>query len=90
MRAAKSRIKRAAVLHNLRDLKPVPDCQTRWSAKIDMLLRFGRIKDELVEESKHEDAEIQIDDSIHFLSKVSTFRRMLDSIYAVANQLQAY
>ena len=52
MVSAKTRLKNAAILRNLTDLKPKLDNDTRWSGKFEVLQRFGRLRDDLIEVSE--------------------------------------
>jgi hypothetical protein len=43
MRAAKKKLRNAALLQNMTNLKPVMHNKTRWSGKYSMLKRFAQI-----------------------------------------------
>lgn len=53
-----------------------------------MLKRFYRIRDELVNASKHEDANFSIDSSVRFAGQVRRFCAMLSEIDVVTKSLQ--
>eukprot|EP00171_Calliarthron_tuberculosum_P002661 IDg2661t1 len=78
----------AAILRNLTELRPVMHNQTRWSGKFNMLQRFERLRDELISASQDVNADIHIDDSAHFLRKVTKYRTILGEINVVTKVLQ--
>eukprot|EP00171_Calliarthron_tuberculosum_P023317 IDg23317t1 len=88
MKAAKSKLKNAAVLRNLTDLRPIMNNVTRWSSTFEMLRRFGRIHDELIVASQNEESDIPIDCSVQFANKTVKYCSMLKEINHVTKRLQ--
>lgn len=78
-------LKNAAVLRNITDLKPVLPNVTRWSGMLHMLKRFYRIRDELLDASKHKDSNFSIDASDLFASKLRRLFAMLSEIDVVSH-----
>ena len=69
MRAARTRLRNAAVLKNLTDLRPVMHNDTRWRGKRFMSVRFNQIRTELIAAAADDDSDIPIDASNVFLTK---------------------
>jgi len=88
MKAAKPKLKSAAVLRNLTKLRPILYNKTRWSGKHDMLARFVKIRSELIEASQHDDANIIISSELAYDQKVSKFEEMLSEINIATKMLQ--
>lgn len=88
MKSAKSKLKNAAVLRNITDLRPIINNATRWSGKSDMLERYLRLRDDLIEASGEPNADIQMDTTIRFKNKVVRYAAMLQEINAVTKYLQ--
>lgn len=82
------RLKNVAVLRNICDSNPVLPNETRWSGKYELLQRFYRIRDELIEASEHDDANILIDSSSSFFINVRRHCHILAEINVVAKSLQ--
>ena len=81
-------LKNAAILRNITDLKPVLPNETRWSGKFEMLKRFHRIRNDLLEASRHEDSSLIKDNSPRLASRVRRYRDMLGEINVVTKSLQ--
>ncbi len=75
MKGARKKIKNAPIIRNLTELRPVMNCPTPWTGKFDMLSKFETLRSDLIEVSQHEDADLKIEETIHFAAKVNTFRR---------------
>jgi hypothetical protein len=89
MLSAKRKLKNAALLRNLTNLKPVIHNKTRWSGKHFMLTRFLRIRDELIEVADNEESvELDINTSAQFLAKVKKNHGHLKEINAVTVFMQ--
>jgi len=88
MKAAKTKLKSAAILRNLTKLRPILHNKTRWSSKYDMIARFTRIRNKLIEASQSNDAEIPIAPDIAYGSKVSKYENMLSEINVATKMLQ--
>ena len=88
MKSAKNSLKNAALLSNLTKLKPVLYNKTRWSGKHDMLQRFIRIRQDLIDVSVHENADIEISDSRQFLRKAEKFQRIMAELNIVTKIMQ--
>jgi DNA-binding transcriptional MerR regulator len=90
MRAAKQKLKNAALLRNITDLKPVMHNKTWWSGKYLMLKRLGQIRSELIDVSNAEESDLPIDCSIGFANKVRKYTRQLHKIDGVIKYLQTH
>lgn len=70
MLQAKRKIKSAAALRNLTDLKPLKPNKTRWSGLFYMFERFLRIRPQLSEISNNPDCDLILNDSASFARRV--------------------
>ena len=90
MRTAKIKLRNAALLRNLTDLRPIMNNETRWSGKVLMLKRFLRIREELIEASNDLHGDIPINISSSFTSQTRKYQAMLSEIDVVTARWQTY
>lgn len=88
MSQCKQRLRNAALLRNLIDLRPVLHNKTRWSGKFYMLRRFLRIREELIEVSQDERSDLVVNSSQAFKRKVERYCRQLQQIDFATKELQ--
>ncbi len=89
MASAKMKLKNAALLRNLTELKPVLENKTRWSGKFLMFERFIKLRDCLVEIADSEDSDgLFLDRSNRFLGQCIKYKAMLNEINVVTKHLQ--
>jgi hypothetical protein len=89
MKAAKQKLKNAALLRNLTDLKPKMHNKTRWSGKYAMLERWGTLRDDLIEAENHQDlVGLNVNSTIGFQTRVSGYTSYLREINEVTLFLQ--
>ena len=88
METAKSKLKCAAALRNLTDLKPVIYNKTGWCGKHQMLKRLGEIRDELIEVLDRADVELGGETSSLFINRARKYEKMLGAINYVTVELQ--
>ncbi len=75
-------------MRNITDLGLVLCNKTRWSGKHEMLLRFIRIRDQIIEASYDVDCTINIDRTISFLRQVEKYSKMFSEMNTVTKSLQ--
>ena len=88
MKAAKGKLKNAAILHDLTDTKPVLDSDTRWSGKVYMPRQFNKLKAHIVKAVRDEKAEIPVDTTPLFAAKPMKYQKMLDEIDFVTKSIE--
>jgi len=90
MKAAKAKLKNAAILRNLTHLKPVLYNKTRWSGKSAVLERFVRIREQLIQAADNESAsaEIPIERSASFRDKAAKYGEQMKRINQYSVLLQ--
>ncbi len=88
MKAVKTRLKSTAVLRNLTELVYVLDNDTMWSSKVGLLKRFTEIREQLIQASEHEDADIFVNSTPSFARKATRFYEMLSEIDVVTRAMQ--
>ena len=62
MRDAKMKLKNAAILRNITQLKLKQDNDTRWSGKYEILQRFQVMRNYLVEASEHSNSGLKVEE----------------------------
>ena len=88
MKSSKNSLKNAALLSNITKLKPVLYNKKRWSGKHDMIQRFIRIRQNLIDVSVNEDADITLSDGQQFLCKAEKFQRIMGELNIVTKMMQ--
>jgi hypothetical protein len=91
MACAKQKLRNAAVLRNITDLRPVLENKTRWSGKVAMLARFVRLRDDLVKAADHGDTDgldQVLDRSSTFLSNTIKYEQWMSCINTITKKLQ--
>ena len=53
------------------------DCPNRDAAQLDMFSEFERLRSDFVEFGQHENADLEIDETIHFPTTVNAFKGIL-------------
>ena len=84
----KTRLRSAATVRNLTDLRPVMHNETRWTGKHHMLKRFIEIKEALVSACENADVEFMATSNPAFTNRVTKYEKMLGSINVVTMELQ--
>ena len=69
----KSKLLNRAVLRNLTSLPPVLLNSTQWTSTYEMIIRFSRIRSELVATGNRENASVRINSSTYFKEKIQTY-----------------
>ncbi len=88
MKSAKMKLKNAAVLRNITDLKPKLYNNTRWSGKCAILTRFDKMRDDLVQAIEHPKSDLLVPTSVIFAKKTKKYAGMLRAIDEVTKSLQ--
>jgi hypothetical protein len=91
MVCAKQKLRNAAVLRNITDLRPVLENKTRWSGKVAMLTRFIRFRQYLIEAADHKEADgldKVLDRSGEFLFNAQKYEQWLSCINTITKKLQ--
>ena len=88
MLATRGSIKNSSCLRLGTELKAVLGGRTNWTGWMYMMDIFVRIRDELITESHHEDANIPIDSSLPFKKKSIKCAKILDDVNFTAVSLQ--
>jgi len=88
MKAAKTKLKSAAILRNITTLKPILYNKTRWSGKYEMIARFTKIRSQLIEASQDDDADIPMPAHLAYGTTVSKYEDMLSEIQVATKLLQ--
>ena len=89
MSDARSKLKNAAILRNITDLRPKLDNDTRWSGKFEILKQFAKMRDDILEAAEHPDCDIKMNKSNAFANKTNRYVRMLKEINDVTRSLQS-
>lgn len=89
MTSAETKLKKAAVLGNITDLRPTLDNGPRWSGKFEIFARFDRMRDDLIEASEDEDTDLVLNASPVFANMTRKYSRMLHEINCVTKYLQS-
>ncbi len=66
MKSCKTKLRNRAVLRNVSDLNPVLNNETRWSSTRNMILRYNRIRSELVQVSLSDESNLEMNVSTTF------------------------
>ena len=66
---ARRKLKNAAILRNLTDLRPKLENSTRWPGKYLILHQFTRMRDDLIEATEDTNSDIIINTPTAFLNK---------------------
>jgi hypothetical protein len=93
MACAKQKLRNAAVLRNITDLRPILENKTHWSGKVAMIARFIRIRDDLMKAADHEGAEgldKVLDQTTLFLSKAKIYEQWMTCINTITKKLQEH
>lgn len=88
MTSARARLKNAAILRNITDLRPRIDNTTRWSGKYYILNQFVNMRSDLIEASDEPGCDRVVNPSIAFKNKTTRYTRMLKEINEVTKSLQ--
>ncbi len=87
MNSGRSKLKNAAILRNVTELKPKVDNITRSSGKLEILRQFTRMHEYLVEISGDPDCKLIINSSSSLANKTLKYTRMLKEVQGVTKTL---
>ena len=87
MVSIKSSITNAAILRNITELTPKINNDTRWSSKYDMIARYCRVYNEIMEAADTEGSSIKINEAAT-LTKSTKLKLQLEEINEVTKYLQ--
>jgi hypothetical protein len=91
MACAKQKLRNAALLRNITDLRPILENKTWWSGKAAMLVRFIRLRDKLIEAADNKESDgldNVLDRSTGFLSKTQKYEKWMSCINTITLKLQ--
>ena len=76
------------MLRNVTDLGPVTHNETRWTSKFSMIKRINQIRDEIIQVSQEENANIRVNTSEVFKEQAERYEAMLKYFNIATTELQ--
>lgn len=88
MGTCRNRLKNRAMLRNVSHLQPIIPNETRWSGVCQMVLRYNKIRDALIEIEKNECTDLKMDKQLSFKHNALKIGSQLQGIDEFTKELQ--